>query len=153
LFSIQYNSLSPPALGEGSHSRLARRKRSRVQVPTNRAEALRDDAFQVRVRSIDQRIDDRDGDIGAPDHAVNVGELEGGSLAIGKPFRLRPWIWRLVPGRDVEMESGRAQLHALCDGRCSRRRLRSHSSGEHGIGALGNRRRRRLHLFERASRI
>ena len=55
--------------------------------------------------------------------------------------------------RDVEVESGRAQLHALCDGRGSRRRLRSHSSGEHGTGALGNRRRRRLHIFELTSRI
>src|SRR6516164_2441990 len=77
----------------------------------------------------------------------------GGSRAIGKPFRLRPRIRRLVSGRDVEMESGRAQFHDLRDDRYSRRRLRSHPSGEHGTGPLGNRRRRRLHLFERASRI
>jgi hypothetical protein len=47
----------------------------------------------------------------------------GGGRAIGKPFRLRPRIRRLVSGRDVEMESGRAQFHDLRDDQCSRRHL------------------------------
>ena len=42
----------------------------------NRAEALRDHADQIGVRDIDFGIDHRDGDIGAPHHAVNVGHLE-----------------------------------------------------------------------------
>ena len=40
------------------------------------AEALGDDALQIGMRRVDLRIDDRDRDIGAPDHAVDVGELE-----------------------------------------------------------------------------
>ena len=42
----------------------------------HRAEALRDHADEVGMGEIDLRIDHRDRDIGAPDHAVNVQHLE-----------------------------------------------------------------------------
>ena len=40
------------------------------------AELLRDHALQIGVGGIDLRVDDRDRYIGAPDHAVNVGDLQ-----------------------------------------------------------------------------
>ena len=95
-----------------------------------------------------------DGSVRAQHHlGVGNADRTGRSLAVGKPFRLCRRIRRPVPGRYVEMESRRAQLHGLCDGRGSRRRLRSHPPGDHGTGALGDRRGRRLHLSERATRI
>ena len=47
-----------------------------LRCAAHRAEALRHHADEVGMGDVDLRIDHRDRDIGAPDHAVNVQHLE-----------------------------------------------------------------------------
>ena len=75
----------------------------------HRAEALRHHADEVGMGDVDFRIDHRDRDIGAPDHAVNVQHLEllqdvlrGVALLAGiAPRRRRLVGGRLLQGVDV----------------------------------------------------
>jgi hypothetical protein len=76
---------------------------------SHRAETLRDHADEIGVSDVDFRIDHRDRDIGAPDHAVNIGHLEllqdvlrGVALLAGiAPRRRRLVGGRLLQGVDV----------------------------------------------------
>jgi hypothetical protein len=60
----------------GNRARHASAVRVRILGRANCVEALRHHALEVRMRDIDFRIDHRDRDIGATDHAVDVGNLE-----------------------------------------------------------------------------
>src|SRR5262245_44614353 len=84
----------------------------------DRAEALGDHAFQIGMRGVDLRIDHRDQDVVAPDHAVHVGNLEllqnvlrGVALWAGVAARGRGGVL-LVRPKDVDRLHHGEQLDA-----------------------------------------
>ena len=90
-------------LVRGDRARHAGAVRVRLFRRADRAEALRHHALEVGMRGVDFRIDHRDRDIGAADHAVDVGDLElledvlrGVALLAGVAARGRRWIGRLL---------------------------------------------------------
>ena len=103
------------AAGAGAAAGGARRSRRRWQChggaalgSSHRAEALRDHADELGMGEIDLRIDHRDRDIGAPDHAVDVQHLElledilrGVALLLGRIAPRRRGLLGLVQCVDV----------------------------------------------------